>query len=231
MSKKEYCTQIKHLLKKEAQCYADLCYALYMLISDYFEKTGDADGCGELLGFFLEDYNFYEIDNIAEKSEHYTHDLFKAYVGLYSQQLDEVISEITADNPDKETVYKKLWDFVSSAQTAIDPTQKSILIALIGLDIRMPYTQLEPGLDMSDEQFQTLSEEMENLVPMIISIFVRSGKRTEESSRLMKLAASLEDDIHRAVFWAMVLAIKTNALKDRIDELENAVLNPLDICL
>jgi len=221
LSEKEYCTKIKQQLKNKALCYADMCYELYMIISDYFKKTEDNDGCGALLGFFLEQYNFIDLDNITDGSAHYSPETFQAYVSIYSQQVEDKIGEITCDNPDKDLVYKKLWDFVCGSQTAIDSTQKSILIALIGLDIRMPYIQLEPGIDLSDEQFQEISEEMEKLVPIIISIFIRSNLRTEETSRLIKLADSLEDEIHRSVFWAMVLAIKTNALKDRIEELEN----------
>lgn len=152
-----------------------------------------------------------DIDNAEEFLEMEVPNEKAEYVIEMEQR---VVSNMVKQRVTVEAFYQALWDKLTDDTLLAEKESKSIFLQYLWLDTRIPYYQLGKGIVLGNEKYREIRGRIQ---PQI-----RKGRfildanlqyKTERSSLLMELAATLGDETERVVFWADLLARQQSKIR------------------
>lgn len=119
---------------------------------------------------------------------------------------NRVISNLIQENVTAEQFYQELYEKLTDSSLIPSAEVRVIFLHILWRDRRIPYFQLEKGVEMDSEQYQQIIDKIRPSLDKgnyILNTQLRY--KTQRSSLLMDVANKLENDTDRVVFWAVLL--------------------------
>ena len=123
--------------------------------------------------------------------------------------------EILRENLEEEAFYQKLYRAVFKSEVfPSDKITSAILLKMMADGAKeLPYFQLTDLLDISNEEFRTIIDEIRPQLNRSITLLNRHlDTATMESSQLWKIASELDRE-KQIVYWAVIIGIIRQSLK------------------
>lgn len=125
-----------------------------------------------------------------------------------------LVKELIFKDVPEDYFYDELWRRLSDTLLVSSSEQKAAFLNLLWLDPCIPYYQLGIGVQMDEEKYRDI---VEQLYPQRskIAFVMNAGypQRTQKVSILMKMADELPSVDERIVFWSIVLGWLENRLR------------------
>lgn len=132
--------------------------------------------------------------------------------------LKGIIRLLVRSNPSVDEFYQSLYQrvFVSDLFPGDEPT-KIVLLRLLAEDFpEIPYFQAVAPLPMSDEDYQAAVDRVDYQTTQALHMLNRNfDSRTVEASQLCRLAAEIQDPQDQIVYWAVVISILKEGMRQQ----------------
>lgn len=201
MSKEE---QISRLLETSSGNPLDIHYTLY---TEFLIKSENPDKLLRLILEYPETIGSADDDAPTCMSER---DVAE-YLFVYFDLITAITKNIVDQNLSVDDFYKKLYNnlFVLDILPHQNKDQAILLYTLTSKKIfGIPYYCAENLLIMSDDQYNSIIDSIEDKISLAVYMLNRKFKsKTEEVSQLWNIASSLQTKEEQVVFWAVIINI------------------------
>ena len=182
----------------------------------------------KVLQYFFESSEIIESSNniIVDRriSESDAKELKRRYGDLVNALLEEMLSQ----NLSVTAFYQKLWHVITSSPSFNgNDNAKIFAVYYIWVDDRIPYFQLESGLQMSNQEFLEISKSLHSKIQKARFILRTNyfSQRSARASVLLDLIESTKDKKEKTILMAHILsfaepiAIRSEAMKELLSRL------------
>ena len=138
-----------------------------------------------------------------------------------------IIENFLSENTSAQEFYRRLWtDGICQNALLQDEKEKAYALYRIWQDRRIPYFQLEPGMEMSNEVFMEFSEKNRQLIKKAFFIINSSfAQRSQQSDLLLRVLDECETNEEKVVVMVQILGnIEMKVLLDLFGALDNEQL-------
>lgn len=182
----------------------------------------------KVLQHFFESSEIIESSNIIIVDKRISESDAKELKRQYGALVNALLEEMLSQNLPITAFYQKLWHVITSSPS-FDGNDKAKIFAVyyIWIDDRIPYFQLESGLQMSDQDFLEISKSLHPKIQKARFILRTSffSQRSARASVLLDLIESTKNKKERTVLFAHILsfsepaAIRSEAMKELLSRL------------
>ncbi len=171
----------------------------------------------ELLKFALEQYEQTEPTENAQLEKVFTRDEKDSYEDTYGKNVDGMLEAFLKKGLDSETFYQELWKGIQENPVLETDKEKAFAFYFILIDVRIPYFELEPGIEMSNEEYINIQNELsEEMKRARFILYAPTKQKTARTSRLIHMLDQLGDERQKAVFMAQILNIFGKSVTDNL---------------
>lgn len=178
----------------------DICYSLFKILENYEHDASSG------LKFFLSRYEDIDTDKSRPVGS-----IFKiAQVEILEQKFGDVINKFIDEKAESKVqtdlFYFSLWDEILNGSQFISEEEKAFAIYLALRNPRIPFFNLEDGLQMSDETYaQTFRENLESVQKIRYIVGTRFDQKTQQASLLLDVLDSISDQEVKAVVFTAII--------------------------
>lgn len=217
-------TDIIALLKTAKGDWLNIAYYVYQMIRSVPGLEP------ELLRFVLE--KFDEIDSNGEKQleKVFTEKDEDDYEDTYGKIVDGILEALLKKRLDSETFYQELWKGIQETPILKTEKEKAFAFYYIWIDVKIPYFELEPGIEMDNDEYNAIQKEiLQEVKRARFILHVPAKQKTERTSRLVHMLDQFKDERKKAVFMAQIFNIFGQSVTDDfISELAERGILPKD---
>lgn len=209
------------LFKNEKEDLLDISYYVYQEIISMPGREP------ELLKFSLEKYEQIKPDEETQLEKIFTPEEKGSYEDTYGKNVDGMLEALLKKGLGSELFYQELWKGIQENPVLESKKEKAFAFYFILIDIRVPYFELEPGIEMSNDEYRKLQKELfEEIKRARFILYAPTKQKTERTSRLVHMLDQLEDERQKAVLMAQILNIFGKSMTDNLlsDLIEKGVL-------
>lgn len=171
----------------------------------------------ELLEFALEQYEQTEPTEDTQLEKIFTRDEKDSYEDTYGKNVDGMLEAFLKKGLDSKTFYQELWKGIQENPVLVTDKEKAFAFYFILIDTRIPYFELEPGIEMSNEEYINIQKELsEEMKRARFILYAPTKQKTERTSRLIHMLDALGDERQKAVFMAQILNIFGKSVADNL---------------
>lgn len=195
--------QLIRLLETSSGNPLDIHFTLY---KDFLSKSENPEKLLQIILEYTDEIGNSNDDSPTLISEKEVSDFLFVYFDLISA----ITRNIVVQNLSVEDFYKKLYAniFVSDILPHHEKDQAILLYTLNEKIPGIPYHHAEDLVKMDDEQYNQIIDSIEEQLSLAVYMLNRRFRsKTEETSQLWKIAASLESKEQQIVFWAVIINI------------------------
>lgn len=161
----------------------------------------------EALRFFMENIGAPELSSANLKNQYFDDSEVEELEARYKELMEEITRNLICRGLNKEDFYQKLWDTIKTPPLFELDKESIYALYCIWLDDRIPYFQIQMGLQMSNEKFTQIAHQLEEKIQKAIFIFnAPLRQRTQRTSQINDLLNECETDEEKAVFLAYLIA-------------------------
>lgn len=119
----------------------------------------------------------------------------------------QVVKRLSNLNETEESFYSRLWDHLQSS-CYIDDNERGYALLVISCNVRLPYHQLDKGIQMSDDQYGEITDRLYPHILRSIQILIRRKglQRTQVASLLYQQLERLTNDDEKAVYLSHIIS-------------------------
>lgn len=198
----------------------DICYDIYVGLIN----ANDEDRI-ELFTYACNNFGIRDTDNSyspigqgVSKSE--LRDLRKEYSNIIDSLLDSTIQKAITSSLSQKQFYTDVWNLI--VQNPIFKSEKEHVYSLyyILLDPKIPFYQIDSGLEMSNSEFRRIIDECgAEIQKACFVLAVDFPQKTMEASNLLDIILSQQEYNNRVVILSRIISELREKNKDILDEL------------
>lgn len=144
-------------------------------------------------------------EEITEEEKH-------QYVSSYGKMIDGSLEALLRENLPVKEFYSKLWEMIQNNTILESEKKKAFALYYIWIDARIPYFELEEGLEMSNKEYREYIKTHEEVLKKARFILLTpTDQKTQRASRLVKLLDELSDEKEKAVLMAQILEMRAKS--------------------
>lgn len=125
----------------------------------------------------------------------------------FGKLISGIIDLHSSEGGTKEKYYSKLWNTLNFVLRTYSEIEQGICLFLVLRDKRTPYWEITPGLQMSEDEYQSAVVQLSpKLRKMLYVLSLSVGQRTETASQLLQIMEELNSYEEKVVFLSQVIA-------------------------
>lgn len=135
-----------------------------------------------------------------------------------------IVDNLLSENTSKEEFYQRLWmDGICKNTLLQDEKEKAYALYRIWQDSRIPYFQLDQGMEMSDEVFMEYSEKNRQLIKKAFFIINSSfAQRSQQGDLLLRVLDECAMNEDKVVVMAQILSnIEMKVVLDLLEAIDD----------
>lgn len=161
----------------------------------------------ELVRFVFEELERRDSDGKEPVEGVFSKEEKDAYIDTYGKVVDGILEALLKKGVDKESFYSDLWKGIQDNPILEGEKEKAFAFYFIWIDMRVPYFELEPGIEMDNDEYAGILEEMSQEIKRArFILYAPMKQKTEQASRLIRMLDALGDERKKAVFFTQILS-------------------------
>ncbi len=161
----------------------------------------------ELIKFVFEELEQRDIDGKESVERVFSKEEKDFYIDTYGKVVDGILEALLKKEVNKEGFYRDLWKGIQENPILEGEKEKAFAFYFIWIDMRVPYFELEPGIEMDNKEYVDILEGMDREIKRARFILYAPVKqKTEQASRLVHMLDALGDERKKAVFFTQILS-------------------------
>lgn len=194
-------TDILRLFETSGGDLLDVAYYIYQKIVSIPGREP------ELLKFVFEELEQRDLDGKSPVEGVFSKEEKDSYIDTYGKVVDGILEALLKKGVDKETFYRDLWKGIQENPILEGEKEKAFAFYFIWIDMRVPYFELEPGIEMGNDEYVDILEEISQEIKRARFILYAPVKqKTEQASRLIRMLDALGNERQKAVFFTQILS-------------------------
>lgn len=199
----------------------DICADVYFL---YLKSNSHAYNNFQ---FFLENWFDVESDKSISVKTYYPKDNYQACVNDIGPVIGRLLSNLIEKNYAANSFYNNLWDSINNDILFDSDFEKICAVFFSLVSPKIPYFQMGSALRMNDDEYWSISQDVEQWYKKAIFSLNRGyEQRTEVASQIVKFFKEITDEKQQIVYVARLIGYsryKIHCLEEIIEELHSKI--------
>lgn len=137
--------------------------------------------------------------------------------------IDRLLSNLVEKNYPLETFYGNLWDSINNDILFDTDFEKICAVLFVLLSVKIPYFQMGDALRMSDDDYWSISQDVETQYKKAVFALNRGyDQRTEVASQIVDIFKEIKNEKQQIVYVAKLIGYfryEAHRLEEQIKEL------------
>lgn len=194
----------------------NVCYQIYKTIISVQGREA------ELLRFLYENSEMIEATDNVSVEKIFSEDEERKLALHYEKLVKGILETMLQKKYAVDEFYQSLWNAIAENPMIEDEKAKVYAVYNIWTDPRIPYFELEQGIQMENEEFaEIIYERLEDIKKIRFIMTTPLEQRTERASLLLKVLDDIKDERERAVLMVQLMVMcGIQRCREREDETE-----------
>lgn len=192
-----------------------------------YDRIKKEENPAEAFQYFLENADEIVSSEEVEVENFFTSEDVKRLQKKCDVLITGILENLLSENTSAQEFYQRLWtNGICESALLQDEKEKAYALYRIWQDSRIPYFQLEPGMEMSNEVFMEYSEKNRQLIKKAFFIINSSfAQRSQQSDLLLRVLDECETNEEKVVVMVQILGnIEMKVLLDLFGALDSEQL-------
>lgn len=195
----------------------DICSDVFFLY-----LKGNKQACNNFQTF-LESWFDIDSDKSVTVKTYAPEDDYRECFDDIGPVIDRLLSNLVEKNYPPETFYGNLWDSINNDILFDSDFEKICAVLFVLLSPKIPYFQMGDALRMSDDDYWSISQDVETQYKKAVFALNRGyDQRTEVASQIVDVFKEIKDEKQQIVYVAKLIGYfryEVHRLEERIKEL------------
>ena len=172
-----------------------------------YERIQKEENPAAAFQYFLENADEIISSEEVETESSFTSEEIKKLQKKCDVLVTGILENLLSENTSSQEFYQRLWtDGICKNVLLQDEKEKTYALYRIWQDSRIPYFQLDHGMEMSNEVFMEISEKNRQLIKKAFFIINSSfAQRSQQSDLLLRVLDECATNEERVVVMAQIL--------------------------